>query len=1114
MSIVLPFKFDIQHAEKAKWNNSTSENSLKRMASRIHEEIVNDSGVPGAKDHAIPSPVAHIMDFRKKMKENDEKTVLEWRGMLAAIALKDNYGLNIELKFIELNSNLGTVILDALDETCNWPQDTNMLPVFFKDNIPFAFGLPDILLCPFKDFPGELFFGVDWYSNTDGSWSWVDPPDSIRSEEAKQRGVLTVQGKKLYYWIKALNNTVKHDSPYKKRYEDYEAAALLDVELTDEDEEKYGKNAETNLYRGELLGNKESVVNKLNLGKLLETAVPPLGALQAHEVFADNVLLYAPKEVELSDENFGVYMPFAHLTNLMDYSSLEQRVFIIPPISSILLRRLEEYDGKIRIKEISYSADDCQAVTDPKKEREQLSLTCTLSVEFLEESQTINYKYTFDYTKIVWTDAMPYMLLWPNVNLPDDKWKSYYLAVARHSRNFNQARPELSFLSDRDRFYRLEDIKITGLAKANEVKEFDVTSNYNPTNSDTPVSYKIMHSESLFEAIGLSYIKDQKEYELGYLVINHNKGKSYTPKRPENHYFDKIFHIGIDFGTTSTNVHIKEHTEGVDSDLSQPRSIYSPGKFMLELIRTDDIQDRIDRESYFFTDKNELLGKIFTAGQLFNAKLHEDNPGDFTNVAGKFIEIDREAFWEPLSGNKNLSSLGIYFRLKFPDDTINQSNSIRAARLFIQSLLQTALLECRLEGANKVTVHFSYPFESSEYTLELWQTVINKIKGDFSDDPNNVNSFSMTESAAAGEHFKRYSKSVISEPILRRGYAIIDIGGGTSDVSVWKRAKEEDDHSHIHAQHSFKYAGQQLVNRTMIQSIHNEKVLKSYLKLGKDKGLDNIVKAYSVARNIKKPIGFGWTPELIKANSILDVVLDKDCFQNDLLQGNNDMRVFVRLKYLALFYLVATYMRSVDDGDFYKNAANTFTIHLAGCGAKGLKFCINNDSLDDFNNSKFGKVITGMITSIIGLPSDYSMSIMAPLSDNKEEVVSGLVLTKASFERTRVKEDTKQDKVDLTRDDLDFDTALQNYGNMIKVFNEHVDGQLDYMATGNNILEYFEVKNQNEKIIEDFRGSFDGITNQLETSNPNQATVYDNFSMLMLNYLIDMFVANPQRYME
>lgn len=1107
MSIVLPFKLDTEHARLGEWVNTSNENSLKEMANLIEAKIIRSDSVPGSKDHAIPSPVAHIMDFRKKLRSKDEKTVLVWKGMLAAIALRDNYGLNIEMKLIDLTSTLGMVIKEGLVESCNWQKDINALPVFFKDDIPFAFGVPDTSICPYKEYPGDLFAGLDWYNEEDGVW--IDPPVSIRTEEAILRGTLTAQGKKLYYWLAALRRNLAENNPYENIYDDYVQSALFNVELTGEDEEIFSALSEHKLYKEELSPPKERLLNTLKIRRLIETAKPPEGALQVNELFADNTLIYIPQKVNLSAEEQKTYMPFHYLANLKDYRDSIGDAYIIPPISKKLIECIKEYEGDIKIETIFYKDSDCEGLLDLTKKPEEISLTCTVTVHFMREGQTINYKKKFKQTNIVWTDAMPYLLLWPNVNLPEDHWNAYYLGVAKHNRSFNTERSEYEFVSDSERFFRLLDIDITATTKSNSnIQEFTVSSAYNPVEGGTAVRYTMLHSETIFESIGLYYRKDNQTFELGYLIIDHNQGPAYNNDLEE---FNRSYKIGIDFGTTSTNVFIKEE----QSETDDPRSISSPGAFLLDLTRTDDSQDQIDKEIYFFAKSKVALGKIFTAGQLFDARLGEYPAGEKPYIAGKFIEIDQEQFWEPLSRNVDFSYFGIFFRLKFSDDINDRGKTTEAARLFILSLLQTALLECRINGAERVSIHYSYPFGRSGYNLSLWSEVINIVKHDFSKiDSNAVSYQRKTESEAAGEFFKRYSAKLGARPILRRGYAIVDIGGGTTDVSLWRKPSDESEESFIRAQHSFKYAGQHLVNRTLIQSVFHEKDLKKYIQLSDKKNLEIIADAYSVARSIKRPIGSTWNPGVIKANSILDILLDKDCFLPEELHKNVKTITFVRLKFIALFYLIARYMKSVDDKDIYNNEANFFTLHLAGCGAKGLEFCAASKNLGAFNQSEFGKALINMMKSILGLPVVYTFKIMAPLCDDKEEVVTGLVMTETRDDRENAMPNERQDQEDPTLITISYEEAAKSYQAMLECIKEHCAGQLGYPNTSKGVMQFFELIEKNVNLTEDFRGAFDGIVSTLENSNLNKDTLYDNFSLLMLDDLIDQFAADPQRYIE
>lgn len=82
--------------------------------SEIANEIVNTGAGTNA-SYAIPSPIAHVKDFKTRLDNNDEDALNEWRGMLAVIALREARGYEVSISDKSLSkTDLGKVFLMRL----------------------------------------------------------------------------------------------------------------------------------------------------------------------------------------------------------------------------------------------------------------------------------------------------------------------------------------------------------------------------------------------------------------------------------------------------------------------------------------------------------------------------------------------------------------------------------------------------------------------------------------------------------------------------------------------------------------------------------------------------------------------------------------------------------------------------------------------------------------------------------------------------------------------------------------------------------------------------------------------------------------------------------------
>lgn len=192
--------------------------------SEIANEIVNTGAGTNA-SHAIPSPIAHVKDFKTRLDNDDEDALNEWRGMLAVIALREARGYAVSISDISLSkTDLGRVFFDALKDNFNVTGYTDgenvtgytdnngnthdpVLTVFsMRDRNgqakPFAMFMPSIGICPFKEYPSELFTNVPWYDN--GGHRWVDLKETI--QDRNNAGTLTVEEVNLVNWTDSFAN--------------------------------------------------------------------------------------------------------------------------------------------------------------------------------------------------------------------------------------------------------------------------------------------------------------------------------------------------------------------------------------------------------------------------------------------------------------------------------------------------------------------------------------------------------------------------------------------------------------------------------------------------------------------------------------------------------------------------------------------------------------------------------------------------------------------------------------------------------------------------------------------------------------------------------------------
>lgn len=256
-------------------------------------------------------------------------------------------------------------------------------------------------------------------------------------------------------------------------------------------------------------------------------------------------------------------------------------------------------------------------------------------------------------------------------------------------------------------------------------------------------------------------------------------------EKPDN-FSESETIVGIDFGTSNTNIYL----------LNQEMELAERLKFSFsQNVRSFTNADPSFRRKiaqYFFVPTEDVILPTPTALRIFNTGVHKN------------LLLDFFVFFP--------------FDFKYPSNvqTNIKWDSDQYTALFIKSLLFLILVELVKERRGKVKFRFSFPKsfnigKRSDYE-RVWRQALNGIGyeennqedlidkiacitygngeymttgyGNFSID-NTIDS--ITEGVAAGEYFS--SRKIIDDPAKRASRydcdICLDIGGGTSDFSIW-----------------------------------------------------------------------------------------------------------------------------------------------------------------------------------------------------------------------------------------------------------------------------------------------------------------------------------------
>lgn len=1103
----------------------------------LHDISVDITGDPSSEDHAIPSLIAHLKHFRHKLNTGDIDAINEWRGMLAVIALQLVKSLNVTIKDIPIcfdpvtgskPTSLGTVLFDELysnsditgydyekDADGNYIlQDNAKIPkyktfsVFCLDNKPFAMFMPSMLICPFKAYPANLFSNLDWYDgsnliqkpNEDAKGKWKSVLDFLQYD----KNSMPITAQKFFLWLDNLYNShrgINHIKVFRDELLLPSYAAPVSAPHLDPVKIDYTGGG--------------AVFDEL------KTACP---FKKLNGAFSDNLLFVIPQSnllAVIADDKSDFRICNEPSDGSMIGTPKEIQidnnpVFVIPPFHDDVVRSLRDGEASLKDWRVSEDGD---------------GFLCSLELNFKVDGKALYYK-KFSKAEITYTECMPYISMWPFVNFADDSWKEHYVAIvannygdgASHLENRYKRLTKNDYthlLGKADDSGNTSEIEINLVAKNKDavIDSYKCFSDYSISNTSKEQEIKLLSSDSEPYALKFSYLNttSQKYQTLGCWVINSKDAEkvgSGTEKAC----------IAMDFGSTSTNIYL--------CDSNGTKSISSPGKYLHEIYNpyvscsadgkiVSDTSDFLQNYYLFSSRKNEL-GKIFTYGQNFRTTINgKDLNTTVSNASGRMIVVDKDFLFDSKSTNANAvigAKSGIWNGLKMKDGNAFFTQRQEATNNFICNSLTYAVLEAKAKGAKEVEIRVSYPSEN--YRAVALNSVISfksilENKSDL-----NIKIKGTTEARAAGEYFANGGNFNPGEcPVPESGYAIVDIGGGTTDFSFWKGKPVK-----MRAEYSFGYAGNYLVERTIIQGIQNKNDFESLWEQE-----DTSRKAFDRydSFTVNRPIPLNPDENYSQKVAIIDYLLENNsiAYSSDKLKKEAYSKFFsaIRMKYYALFYLIASYMKKeIDKGNIELDEQN-LRVCLAGCGSKGMNLAEVGTS------GGFTENIECIFAEVLKLTEEgFSFKTIPTKKNNKEEVVIGLTLLNSDELKTidvkgsagsnskmnafaaaraarnsnvKPDESDKKDNSDTTPNDNFVQPSLkdleQAYRDLVELYLVPAEGD-------SALLKSINLDDPNAKAY--YNSSVSAVISELNKSNPNKDAYAENFALLMLENMINNFI--------
>lgn len=545
--------------------------------------------------------------------------------------------------------------------------------------------------------------------------------------------------------------------------------------------------------------------------------------------------------------------------------------------------------------------------------------------------------------EIVEVDEVPVLEIWPNFRKSD--WQVYYTYFTN---------------ADQDTFY------------AAPYGPYDSQQTVHDT-SNIGIQKEITKTSHFPEVIVCKY-KDTSDYEeVGILLI------PAPAPLPDG---AGAWNIGIDFGTSGTTVY--------RNDIQDQQSASYAIEFVNHLLQVT--ESGVYRERLyddFFSPKHEPEQTPFLS--LFQYFL--ENPGTLEPLLNGHIHFvsNYQAF---------PTAQQIFTDLKWSP----QADDRIRARVFLEQLCLQCAAEAATEGVRKINWQFSYPIAFSEDDIggfrQIWQRIAEMCSKVTGLQPGEV--ISEPESITAAKFFASTRQSKDATGAFATGAVCIDIGGETSDISIWQYNK-------LHWQTSLRLAGRRVfldILRENPEFLKNFDVNRTDIDLLKNASKKGTSDFYAQAD--------AWIAESINSRTQND---GQNWWQHlEIYTAEPPVKRFVQLIALGisgLLYYIGLILKRLSQTENFERRMPS--VYIGGNGARILHWLANGKFESDEISKKRLKQI---LLDASGFDTDLNRFDLEISKSPKEEAAYGLVQIETFL-------DWNQDQLDKT-DVLAGETFIEN----------------------------------------------------------------------------------------
>jgi hypothetical protein len=482
----------------------------------------------------------------------------------------------------------------------------------------------------------------------------------------------------------------------------------------------------------------------------------------------------------------------------------------------------------------------------------------------------------------------------------------------------------------------------------------------------------------------------------------------------------KTWKVGVDFGTSFTNIYVNR--DGRNEPLKL-ESLHLKVTDANEEARTPTLFEYFIPEIFIPLDKPLPLSTVLTQRKQ-------------TRNENKRPIYDGRIYIPKVGGSFDPNSEWIKTDIKWKDRDLSQ--------LFLQHLALIISALAAKDGVSKIEWSVSYPSAFSEGDTDdyakNWKTLISKLQPQMPIEhiaPQQRTTSFLTESLATAQYFADPS----GEDLDLIGSACIDLGGGTSDISVWQSNRL------IH-QCSVQLAGRDLLSQflelrpSLIGEWFNQE-LTGWQNLNDDKFK---AKIDVLLRNQSE----SWLRD--HRHKILESDRDRENFKG-LLR-------LMTLGTAGIYYYVGSILHVLKEEGKYTRS-DIPNIYIGGNGSRLLHWIATGGEFNQ-DSRKLNKLFNKMLASSSGLTNIYQSTQLSKRP--KDEVAYGLVANKEKARLTGLDDDDKNfliagENCRVNKDEVSWSSRLEYKVKHVNNFSiPQLDRLKEFVENFNHELEDLEIR--------------------------------------------------------